>query len=78
MPILTPRTFQEEFHKLGVVNTRSENLRGKFHFFEIRISSQRPFAFERFMFAAIVALSELREAGRDASFATRSLSQRPH
>jgi hypothetical protein len=38
MPILTRRTFREEFHKLGVVNTRSENLRGKFVFPETRVS----------------------------------------
>ncbi len=40
MSNLTARTFQEEFHKSGVVNTRSENLRGKADFVETHISNQ--------------------------------------
>ena len=37
MSILTARSLREEFHKLGAVNTRSENLRGKFIFLETRV-----------------------------------------
>lgn len=40
MTILTARTFQEDFHKLGVVNTRSENFRGK----PKMVESSEPFA----------------------------------